>query len=73
MLELLKKIENKNEDQELLKIIDNFNSLIDIANEMYIQKISIPLREMSESSIYNLDIDRLLKQPRVNIKSNNVL
>ena len=73
LLQFLHKVELKTDDQELNKIINNFNSLIDIANEMYIQKLEIPLREMSESNIYDLDVDRLLEQPKLNIKTSNSL
>ena len=68
LLQFLHKVELKTDDQELDKIINNFNSLIDIANEMYIQKLEVPLREMSESNAYDLDVTSLMNESKICIK-----
>ena len=47
----------------ILSVLQKYNYLRKIAIEMQKQSINIPLREMSEKGIFELDIDKLSTQP----------
>ncbi len=70
-IRLLKLIElgKKRSDFEFISnIIKNYNYLLGIASELNTQGLDIPLREMSESSIFELDAEKLLSQPKLVLK-----
>lgn len=49
-------------------ILQKYNYLIEIASELQIQKLELPIREMSESNIYELDINQLAEKPKILLK-----
>lgn len=52
----------------ILSVLQKYNYLRKIAIEMQKQSINIPLREMSEKGIFELDIDKLSTQPKLVLK-----
>lgn len=65
----LAKLKKMYNDYSLVaSIIQKFNHLREIAFEIKKQELDIPVREMSESEIYNLDIDKLSSHPKLKIK-----
>ena len=42
--------------------------MCDIALEIKRQGLELPLREMSESNIYELEVDKVLSNPKIKIK-----
>lgn len=56
-------------NEEVIKTtLENYNHLKDTALELIQQGKPIPLREMSEADIVELDLDKLVSQPKVLIK-----
>lgn len=53
----------------VISVLNKYNSLINVAEELQKQKLDIPLREMSDSSIFELDIERLASQPKILLKN----
>ena len=50
-------------------IVDNYNSLIDLANVLVRKELGIPLREMSDDDgIYIIDTQKLAEKPKISIK-----
>ena len=49
-------------------ILQKYNYLIDIALELKKQQLEIPLREMSESNIFELDIEKMSNQHKLVLK-----
>lgn len=54
----------------ILSVLKKYNYLRKIAIEMQKQSLNIPLREMSETGIFELDIDKLSSQPKLVLKNN---
>lgn len=52
----------------ITSILHKYNNLRKIAIEIKKQSLNIPLREMSETDIFELDIDKLSKQPKLLLK-----
>ena len=52
----------------ILSVLKKYNYLRKIAIEMQKQRLCIPLREMSETGIFELDIDKLSSQPKLVLK-----
>ena len=52
----------------ILSILQKYNYLREIAFEMKKQSLNIPLREMSETNIFELDIDKLSSKPKLILK-----
>ena len=53
----------------ILSVLQKYNYLRKIAIEMQKQSLNIPLREMSETGIFELDIDKLSTQPKLVLKN----
>ena len=49
-------------------ILKKYNHLKNIALEIKKQNLDIPLREMSENSIFELDLNKLVNQPKLVLK-----
>lgn len=52
----------------ILSVVEKYNYLRGVAFEMKKQSLDIPLREMSEDSVFELDIDRLAYHPKLHLK-----
>ena len=52
----------------ILSVLSKFNYLREIASEIKNQSLNIPLREMSESNIFELDINKLASHPKLVLK-----
>lgn len=52
----------------ILSVLQKYNYLREIAIEMQKQSLNIPLREMSERGIFELDIEKLSSQPKLVLK-----
>lgn len=52
----------------ILSVLQKYNYLRDIALDLQKQQLEIPLREMSESSIFELDIEKMYNQPKLILK-----
>ena len=57
-------------DSSIQTILKKYNYLRKLALEIKYQKLELPLREMSENDIFELDKEKLLNQPRILIKKN---
>lgn len=71
-IRLLKYIEQlkkgTNENFTINKLIDKYNSLIEIAVILKQLQLNIPIREMSENKKLVLDVDKLLDAPKILLK-----
>lgn len=65
-IRLLKHIK---ESQDIENIIKKYNYLIDIANKIINNNLSIPIREMSNSEGFDIDINKLSKNQKIYIKN----
>ena len=55
-------------DSSIQAIIQKYNYLKDIASELKKQQLELPLREMSESTVFQIDTDKLVKYPKIILK-----
>lgn len=55
-------------DSSTQAIINKYNYLREIALELKRQQLELPLREMSESNIFEINIDKLVEQPKLLLK-----
>ena len=66
LLELIKNISYLDCSQK--SVLKKYNYLRDIALEIKKQKLCIPIREMSDNSIYELDLEKLSNQSKMVLK-----
>lgn len=66
-IRLLKHL-NNTKDEDIIKIVKNYNEIIDIARSMKEYDLDVNLREMSEKQKYALDYESLAKEEKISIK-----
>lgn len=66
-IRLLKHL-NNTKDEDIIKIVKNYNEIIDIARSMKKYDLDVNLREMSEKQKYALDYESLAKEEKISIK-----
>ncbi|MBE6159912.1 MAG: hypothetical protein E7157_02570 [Lactobacillales bacterium] len=64
---LLKLIDRIKYDSDTIKLIENYNHLLDIAKTIKLKELDISIREMSGENL-TLDIERLSDSPKVFVK-----
>ena len=67
-IRLLKLIRKHADKKEIIYILNKYNHLLEIAKELEKKEIDIPLREMSEDCIFQLDTKRLSNNPKLAFK-----
>lgn len=68
LLNLLCQSKSYMNDSSTQAIIKKYNYLREIALELKRQQLELPLREMSESNIFEINIDKLADQPKLLLK-----
>ncbi len=68
ILQLIKKQGNNIDIAKIQDILQKYNYLVTTALELKRLNRELPLREMSEKSIFALDLDKLSKQPKLTLK-----
>lgn len=68
MIELYKNRNNFHPDESIISLIEKYNSLINIAVSLKKLNLYIPIREMSEDSIMEMDIDKLTNISKLSLK-----
>ena len=68
-IRLLKFINSNIIGDKTLNLIEKYNYLIDIAIELEKKELDIPLREMSKSSIFQIDTKKICNKPKLILKN----
>lgn len=68
LVKLMKSQNIYNKESSTVSILQKYNELRNIALEIKKQNLDIPLREMSETNVFELDLNRLANQPKLVLK-----
>ena len=68
LIEYIKLKLEKETDEFALTVIEKYNQLKKIASEIQNQSLNIPLREMSESTNFELNLQKVINQPTLILK-----